>query len=166
MPITPLILKRLIAEELETVADERVRAHVRGLLVEPEPILRGWDYGKPGAQYVCWAVLNHDRSDTGIVYCEEGFGPKSPWGLVTLSGKDSMGMDSSWLRTFLDAYFESMASADLPVWRVFKTSPQTGSIPISGEQEWGAAWKQFEDLSARDPESRYECNHGIVYGKK
>src|SRR5213593_4196413 len=96
MTVVAAVLKRLIAQELEAVADERVRTHVRSLLIEPVPILRGWDYGKPGEQYACWGVLNHDPSNTGIAYCEEGFGPKLPWGLVWLSGDDrmSIGMDS------------------------------------------------------------------------
>jgi len=48
MAVTAAVLKRLIAQELEGVADERVQAHIRSLLVEPAPILRDWNYGKPG----------------------------------------------------------------------------------------------------------------------
>jgi len=167
MAITAPSLKRLIAQELETVADERVQDHVRSLLVEPEASLRDWDYGKRDEKYVCWAVLNHVRSNTGIAYCEEGFGPKTPWGLVQLSGNEgmSMGMDSGWFGTFMEAYFESFAATDLTIWRVFKTNPQTGRIPISEEQEWDAAWKRIEDLRTRDPESSYDCGHSIKYGR-
>ena len=167
MAITASVLKQLIAQELETVADQRVQAHVRSLLVEPAPILRDWDYGKPGQQYACWSVLNHDSSNTGIAYCEEGFGPKRPWGLVHLSGEDrmSIGMDSGWFGTFMDAYFDSFAAADLPVWRIFKTSRETGRVSISEEQGWRRAWEQIEDLRTRDPESRYDCGHSITYGR-
>ena len=167
MAVTAAILKRLIAKELEHVADERVRAHVRSLLVEPAPILRGWAYGEPGEQYACWGVLNHERSDTGIAYCEEGFGPERPWGLVWLSGGDrmSIGMDSGWYGTFMDAYFESFAPTDLPIWRIFKTDQETGRAPISAEQEWVAAWEEIERLRARDPETRYDCDHTIRYGR-
>jgi hypothetical protein len=40
MAITAPSLKQLIAQELETVADERIQDYVRSLLVEPEAILR------------------------------------------------------------------------------------------------------------------------------
>lgn len=165
MTITATSLRRLIAQELETVADRRVQVHVRSLLVEPEASLRDWDYGKPDEKYVCWAVLKHVRSNTGIAYCEEGFGPKTPWALVQLSGNEgiSMGMDSGWFRTFMEAYFESFAATDLTIWRVFKTTPQTGRIPISDEQDWDAAWKRIEDLRTKDPESSYDCDHSIKY---
>jgi hypothetical protein len=167
MAITAAVLKQLIAQELGTVADQRVQAHVRSLLVEPTPILRDWDYGQPRQQYACWGVLNHDPSNTGIAYCEEGFGPQRPWGLVHLSGEDrmSIGMDSGWFETFMDAYFDSFAPTDLPIWRVFKTSPETSRLPISEEQNWRGAWAQIEELRARDPESRYDCDHSITYGR-
>lgn len=167
MPITPIILKSRIAQELETVNDARVRGHVRSLLVEPEAILRDWDYGKPNEKHVCWAVLNHNQSNTGIAYCEDGFGPDAPWGLVNLSGNEamSMGMDSGWFRMFLDAYFDSLAATELPIWRIFKTNPQMGRIPISGEQEWDAVWAQIKALRAEDSESIYLCDHSIEYGK-
>jgi hypothetical protein len=64
------------------------------------------------------------KSNTGIVYCESGFGPRAPWGLVWLGDVENehmpMGMDSQWFSTLLDAYFESFAATELPVWRVFK----------------------------------------------
>ncbi len=167
MAVSAAILKRLIAGELERVADERVQAHVRSLFVEPAPILRGWDYGEPGEQYACWGVLNHGRSNTGIAYCEQGFGPERPWGLVWLSGADrmSIGMDSGWYGMFMDAYFESCAATDLPIWRIFKTGPKMGREPISAEQDWARGWEEIESLRRRDRESRYDCDHTIRYGR-
>ena len=47
------ILKTLIAQELEHVSDARVVNHIRRSLVEPNAVLRDWDYGKPGEQYPC-----------------------------------------------------------------------------------------------------------------
>ncbi len=49
-------------------------------------------------------------SNTGIAYCEFGFGPRNPWGLVFLS-RGSIGMDSAWYESFWASYFESMAAA-------------------------------------------------------
>ena len=167
MAVSAAILERFVAEELERVTDERVRAHVRSLLVEPAPILRDWNYGEPGEQYACWGVLNHERSNTGIAYCEEGCGPERPWGLVWLSGADrmSIGTDAGWYSTFMDAYFESFAATDLPIWRIFKTDLETGRAAISPEQEWARAWEKIESLHARDPESLYDCDHTISYGR-
>jgi hypothetical protein len=161
--VTASFIKQLIDEELSGVTDVRVQRHVRSLLVEPDVILRAWDYGEPGQQYSCWDVLKHTSSNTGICYCEQGFGPTAPWGLVFLSGRTSMGMDSGWYPTIMEAYFESFAAADLPIWRVFKGLPWMEGAPISEEMAWDAAWKQVEDHRLRDPESIYLCHHTIEY---
>src|SRR5262245_21436193 len=115
MAITSEILKSLVEAELATVADPRVVARIRGMLVEPRAELYDWDYGEPGQQYPCWVVL----SET-IVYCEYGFGPRCPWGLIDSEKSRRIGMDSGWHTTLLDAFFGSWASTELPIWRVFK----------------------------------------------
>jgi hypothetical protein len=161
-----ITLKALIEEELQHLSDARVLAHIRSLVVEPSVVLRDWDYGDPLEQYPCWTVLNHDPSNTGIAYCEHGFGPLCPWGLVALrddNAKDmSMGMDSGWFSTLLDAYFDSYASADLPIWRVFKTSAAGVPEPITPEHTWDAAWEQVNEFRKSDPASRYDCGHSIL----
>jgi hypothetical protein len=140
MAIDPDALKRLVERELESLTDARVIAHIRSLLVEPKVVLRDWDYGEPGQQYPCWSVLEDDASRTGIAYCESGFGPGQPWGLVWLGGVEqtsmSMGMDSGWYSTFLDAVFESRAVAPLPIWRVFRSDASGDRRPITGEDTW------------------------------
>src|SRR5260370_7339874 len=49
--------------------------------------------------------------------------PRAPWGLVWLGDEEderrSIGMDSGCYSTFLDAYFESFAATELPIWRIF-----------------------------------------------
>ena len=121
MSISPEQLKKFIEAELNAVSDERVLNHIRTLLVEPEATMREWDYGDAGTKYKCWSVLNEEDGKGGIAYFENGFGPENPWGLVWLphSGKSlSMGMNSGWFSSFLDAYFDAAASA-LPIWRMF-----------------------------------------------
>jgi hypothetical protein len=81
MPINAEALRALVDRELERLLDARVKAHIRRLLVEPEPALRDGDYGEPCEQFPCW-VLSDSNSKTGIAYCESGFGPRNPWGLV------------------------------------------------------------------------------------
>jgi hypothetical protein len=114
MAINIEILKVLVEGELARMADARVASQIRSLLTEPKPVLRDWDYGEKGEQYVCWIVLEEPASKTGIAYCESGFGPKAPWGLIFLEDS-SMGMDSGWFTTFLQAYFESSAASLLPI---------------------------------------------------
>jgi hypothetical protein len=80
MSITAAQIQAFIEIELKTLNDLRITTHIRSLLVEPMPVLRGWDYGTPDQAYPCWAVLNHPQSNTGIAYCEFGFGPSAPWG--------------------------------------------------------------------------------------
>jgi hypothetical protein len=100
----------LIEQELQRVTDEGLAKSIRELLVTPYPVKRAWNYGPRGQQFVCWSVLEHHSSNTGIAYCSEGFGPAYPWGLVFLSGPHmSIGMDSSWFASLEDAMRNSMA---------------------------------------------------------
>jgi hypothetical protein len=130
--------------------------------------LRGWDYGKPGQQYPCWTVLDDfANSEIGIAFCEEGFGPACPWGLIFKNDDDgqsaSMGMDSGWYPRFLLAFFESSASVRLPVWQVFKMDSNWGSgEAVTGELAWELAWERCEAFRASDPDSRYTVTHPIA----
>jgi len=142
-------LKALIEDELARVADARVTSHIRSLLTEPKPVFRDWNYGAKGQQHVCWILLEHHASGTGIAYCEDGFGPKTPWGLISLNSDASMGMDSGWFTTFLRAYLES-AAADLPIWRVFKTEPSGIRLPVTAEGSWDDTWKQVMEKRRED----------------
>ena len=167
MQVDGTALKAQIEGELAKVSDERVISYIRRLLVEPSMILRSWDYGEPGQQYPCWTVLNdHQHSDTGIAFCASGFGPKNPWGLVWL-GDDlndkrmSMGMDSGWFPTFMDAFFDSFAATQLPIWRVFKEQPDGVRTPVTDEDEWEVTWRKRDAIQASDPVSRYHCGHSI-----
>ena len=93
-------------EELATLNDRRVIAQLRSFMVARVPQMRAWDYGAAGDAYPCWLVLAQKSQNTGIAYCESGFGPRMPWGLLFLEGTEhmSMGMDSGWFDRFLDAY--------------------------------------------------------------
>jgi hypothetical protein len=100
----------IVQKELARIADPILLAAIRSLLVNPYPVERDWNYGSPGQKYTCWTVLEHRVSNTGIAYCESGFGPSSPWGLVCLSGEFmSIGMDSAWYTSLEDAMRESRA---------------------------------------------------------
>jgi len=99
----------LVDAEIERIADERLVQRIQAVRVAPYPVEREWDYGKPGEHYTCWTVLEHPESNTGVAYCEEGFGPSNPWGLVFLSGQYvSIGMDSQWFSTLESAVRDSL----------------------------------------------------------
>jgi hypothetical protein len=165
MSTTAQRIRSLVNQELARLDDQRVLDHIRGLLVEPTVVMREWDYGVEGEAYPCWAVLDHARSNTGIAYCELGFGPGSPWGLVSLSGSHmSIGIDSSWFVSFLDAYFESMAATELSIWRVFRQVGETyPGVPITEESDWNSTWKRLDEIRGADNGSRYHCSQS-VYG--
>src|SRR5262245_52115164 len=98
-------ISEIVRTELDRITEERVRHAIAGLLVTPRCEDRPWNYGAADATFPCWIVLEHLESDTGIAFCEEGFGPRSPWGLLFLSGDHlSMGDDSGWFRTLEDAF--------------------------------------------------------------
>lgn len=161
-------LRALIDAELVHLDDARVAAHVRALLVEPVPVLRDWDYGEEDVQYTCWSVLEHPASATGVAFCDTGFGPGRPWGLVNLPHDEvppgSMGMDSSWFSRFLDAFFDSHAATELPIWRVFRSEAGGGRVPLTPEMGWDEAWAKVKSLRAGDPAGRYHCGHAITSG--
>src|SRR5262245_25590122 len=163
-------LKAMVDSELAQLSDSRVVAHVQALLVEPTVTMRRWDYGREDERYPCWTMLRHSTSNTGIAYCEHGFGPRASCGLVFLEGDErrmSIGMDCSWYTTFLQAFFESSAATDLPIWRVFKTEGTAGEMQaISDEGEWDATWAKVMALRESDPANQYRCWTSIQYERE
>lgn len=169
MSVNANTLKNFIDDELRFLASSEVLTNIRSLLVEPIVVFRDWDYGDPGEQYPCWTVLNDNpsNSNTSIAYCESGFGPRCPWGLVGQWGDHmSMGMDSGWFSTFLDAYFDSFVSAAVPIWRVFKIDSSGDWMPITDEGSWSDTWTQREELRRADSESKFVTHHSISYSRK
>lgn len=135
------------------------------MLVDPHVVFRNWDYGDPGQQYPCWMVFRDRKSGGEIAYCEYGFGPRCPWGLVSSGEKYQgmgMGMDSAWYPTFLDAFFESAACVELPIWKVIRVEADGARTPLTEEGAWDATWHRISELRARDPAGRYECGHGTL----
>jgi|SRR6516165_10878187 hypothetical protein len=100
----------LVESELARVSSESIVAKIRRLLVEPRCEDRPWDYGASGQTFPCWIVAEHLPSNTVFAYCEQGFGPRCPWGLLGRSGEYlNMGMDSGWFVSLEDAVKDSWA---------------------------------------------------------
>jgi hypothetical protein len=167
MAIDAHYLRNLIQDEVTTLSDARVVTQIKKLLVEPRVVLRNWDYGEPGQQYPCWIVLDDPAHPySAIAFCEYGFGPTIPWGLVSSGdtvGDMSMGMDSEWFLTFLDAYFASWAATQLPIWKILKEEPDRTLIPLSEEGAWDSTWDRIKELRNSDPSGRYHCRHDVTY---
>ena len=108
-------VSRLVLAEIGNVSDLRVRAFIEKYLVPPYRVPGVWDYGRRDDTYVCWVIWEHSASDSGIVYCEEGFGPSSPWGLMFIAGPNRyrMGMDSQWFTSLQGAFLDSWAADEV-----------------------------------------------------
>ena len=95
-------VKALVAAELERAVDAACRERLAGVLVEPAFVSLAWEYGALGATRTCCIVARLGDGDRAIVYCEDGFGPREPWGAVSLS-EASMGEDDQWYGSLVDA---------------------------------------------------------------
>ena len=113
MPVDATRVSELVAGELRGFRDPAVLPRVQSLFIKPRPVERQWDYGAPDEWFACWVVLEHWESNTGIAYCDQGFGPENPWGLIYLEGPHmGTGMDSAWFPRLEIAIKESMAWDD------------------------------------------------------
>jgi hypothetical protein len=154
-----------IDADLRNLRDPRVRAHIEAFrLPTPTPIRLGWDYGKADEAFDGWLVFDDREHHDGIAFCDQGFGPRTPWGLInTGDAYPRMGMDSGWFHRFMDAYFEAAASA-LPIWRVARRTQVDGERELVTEElAWDEAWKIVMRLREEDPARRYDVEHDIAY---
>ena len=98
----------LLEAQVRLIDQPDLTTFVRSRLVTPQIEHRIWDYGEPWQTFPCWLCLADQPTNTGITYCEQGFGPAYPWGLVFLSRRhSSIGMDSQWYVSLEDAVRES-----------------------------------------------------------
>lgn len=164
--MTPASVAALVRDDMRALHDARVMEHVTSLLVAPpRPLRLAWTYGAAGEAFDGFLLLDHPRSGTGIAYCRHGFGPATPWGLI-FTGRESppsTGMSDGWYPRFLDAYFESKASADVPIWRAREWRLSRDGAWVSGELSWEEAWAQVAELRASEPHAQYICNHSVTY---
>jgi len=164
--MTPTDVAALVRDDMRALHDARVVAHVTALLVTPpRQLLLGWAYGAAGEAFDGFLVLDHARSGTGIAYCQQGFGPAAPWGLIATNRESppSMGRSDEWCPRFLEAYFESIAPADLDIWRVKERKTGQDPVWVSDELSWEEAWKQVMALRESAPDYRYDCEHAVTY---
>jgi hypothetical protein len=89
------------------MTDSAVATLIQRLRIPPRLEARPWAYGA-AREYPCWIVLEDRPANIGVAYCEHGFGPKTPWGLLWLTGRQqSMGDDSGWFTSLKDAVIDA-----------------------------------------------------------
>jgi hypothetical protein len=99
----------LFEKELARITQPELIETIKRLRVPTRCEQRPWDYGKEDEAYPCWIVLEHPESNTCIAYCEHGFAPRSPWGLLFITKHLNIGMDSAWFVSLEEAVRDSMA---------------------------------------------------------
>ena len=103
------LIEKLVEKELQGITQtdltETIRAHMVPVRVEN----REWDYSDSYTEFPCYIVLEDKKSNTAVAYCEKGFGPAYPWGLIFIEGEImSIGMDSAWFASLEEAVRDSM----------------------------------------------------------
>ena len=156
---TPDELKQMIEAEVARLDHPLVVANVRELLVEPRAEQRLWGFGETDASCTCWVVLDHPAGSAGVGHCASGF-PGLPWGFLPF-GKGrharTMGTAETWHPTFLDAYFDTWAPANLPIWRVAKDHPNGRREWLTEQSNWEDAWTRVRGFQFEDSEGDYTC---------
>ena len=112
-------IETLVKSEMERINNPIVRNELEKILINPIHHLRKWDYGSNGEMFICWTIAIDKNSDTAIVYSDYGFGPETPWGLVSESGL-YFGMDTGWFISLMDCFLDSKMANELPIWKVEK----------------------------------------------
>jgi hypothetical protein len=106
-------VERLVRAQIQNASTSQRSSLMKTLLVPPRCELRPWSYGGPGMMLPCWIVAEHRSSNTAIAYCEQGFGPRAPWGLLAMEGPHmNIGQDSGWFTSFEEAMMDSYAVSE------------------------------------------------------
>ncbi len=106
----------IVSAQRASFKDASVSAAVARLGVQPYKSVRAWDYGEPGERFCCWIIAESRKENLAVAYCERGFGPEHPWGVILHRGDDfqmSMGMDSDWFGTLEEVFTRSWAARRL-----------------------------------------------------
>jgi hypothetical protein len=144
----------LASSEVHRIGDSTVREALGARLRRPVLHEREWDYGLPEDRFACWTVVEDESGDTGIVYSVFGFGPHSPWGLVSLSNL-SFGMDSGWFRRLEDAFVDSFMACSLPIWDLVDPDGSLVLASVTSDEAFAARDRIDAELAG--------SRHHVVY---
>ena len=115
-------VQRLVEEQVAAVPGAARRDALRALLLaEPRREERDWDYGDAGERFPYWVVAESPERRIILVYCDQGFGPESPWGFLrtdapgeTTPEGTTLGMDAQWSSCLEEAFVRSGLGRSLP----------------------------------------------------
>lgn len=96
----------LVTQEMDLIENPAMKTELSKYLVAPTLQRRKWQYSNPPSEFTCWMVAVFPTRGLGIVYCDQGHGPDSPWALVDLETQ-WFGMDSEWFLRLDDAFIRS-----------------------------------------------------------
>ena len=103
--------EKLIEKEIRSISQADILQAIDSHRVPLRIENREWDYSETFTEYPCFIALEDKSTNTAVAYCEKGFGPTHPWGLIFIEGENmsmSMGMDCGWFMSLEDAIRESM----------------------------------------------------------
>ena len=107
MDRTPDDITALVESELARFRFNDVKEAFEKTLTAPERQEREWEYGPGGTSFECWVVARVSH-EWGIAYCQFGYGPSSPWGVVNLHDQTYFGPDSCWYARLEDAFIAAV----------------------------------------------------------
>jgi hypothetical protein len=148
----------LVRGELQNIRDDTVRQALASRVGEPARHLRDWDYGPPSQRFPCWTIVADPSSDTALVYSLFGFGPPSPWGLVSLS-QPGFGMDCSWYSRLEDAFIESHMASPLPIWDLVSPDGHIVLRSVSSDEAFATRDKLDAGLTKPRHHVLYRSRH-------
>lgn len=99
-------VRSLVASQMALIKDRGTRDALLSCLVEPRLQVLQWPYGGEMESYRCWVIAELTPAGAAIGYSEQGFGPRTPWGLIWLDDANP-GQDSGWFTTLHEAYLDS-----------------------------------------------------------
>jgi hypothetical protein len=106
MELTASSVDGLVDAEIAGLSDAPLLELIAHGRIGPRKELRPWAY-QDGLELECWVVLENSNRRVGLAYCDQGFGPRAPWGLLWLHGDGcpslSMGDESGWFSSFEEA---------------------------------------------------------------
>ena len=153
----------LVQAEIKKINDPLVYNAITSFLISPSFRQRLWEWGKTQEEYSCWTVLQHEDSNTDIVYSEQGFGPKNPWGLVFSSPRKGFGADSAWFQSLELAFCDSFAANDLKIWNVVLITNKTEKIIQAQNLDLEKAFALRDELLAASKDQNYRVERRQYY---
>lgn len=142
-------IKSLVNSEIDKINNPIVKNALQNIIVEPVQHLRKWDYGHNDEKFICWTIAIDKDSDTALVYSDYGFGPETPWGLVSES-INYFGMDTGWFDNLKDCFLNSNIASKLPIWNVEKKINNLTINTIADKLTLNEALEKRDDLALID----------------